>query len=106
MSSPSQSDGMSPARPALVVWGGVLLAVLGLLLRHAGLLGSVIGREQEWNRTGETTASVGTALLYAAVVTVVAGALVALVPALSTGWFWAGYALCVFGLAVRTLREA
>lgn len=90
----------------LVIWGGVLLAVLGLLLRYAGPLGFVVGRERSRVRTDETTAFLGANVLYAAAATVVAGVLVALVPALDADWFWACYVLFVVGLGVRALRGA
>ncbi len=101
---------MSAARPGLVVWGGALLALVGLLLRYAESLGRAVGRGRRRRRGPRAergaVAFVGTSLLYVAALTVTAGVLVAVVPSLDAWWFWTAYALCAVGVAARTLRGA
>lgn len=94
-------------RAALLVAGGLLVGLLGVLIRYAGAMHLIAGYDPENVDDEEGLANfVGAHTLAVAALVVCVGLLELWEPTADATWYWIAFVLAVLAVAARMIRGA
>jgi hypothetical protein len=86
---------------------GVLVGVLGILIKYVGMMELIAGYDPETVTDAEGLADfIGTNTLYVAVLTIGVGILELRSSTVDGGWYWIVFVIAVVVIAIRMVRGA